>query len=73
MVTIGDSAELRIDAVPDKVFAGVVTQESEGLTLDELFLVEVSSGYPRTALAAGMFGKSLASSIQVGSCPGVFI
>jgi RND family efflux transporter MFP subunit len=61
MVTIGDSAELRIDAVPDKVFAGVVTRKSEGADPSTgSFLVEVStSDIPRTALAAGMFGKAL--------------
>ncbi|HQQ96684.1 MAG TPA: efflux RND transporter periplasmic adaptor subunit [Cyclobacteriaceae bacterium] len=60
MVIVGDSAEVRIDAVPDKVFKGVVTRKSEGADpMTGSFMVEVTTNdMPRAALAAGMFGRA---------------
>jgi len=61
MVTAGDSAEVRIDAVPERAFFGAVTRKSEGADpTTGSFMVEVTTrDIPRTALAAGMFGKAV--------------
>lgn len=61
MVSMGDSAEVRIDAIPDKSFSGVVSRKSEGADpTTGSFMVEITTrDIPRTALAAGMFGKAV--------------
>jgi RND family efflux transporter MFP subunit len=74
MVSVGDSAEVQIDAIPNSTFSGIVTRKSEGTDPSTgSFMVEVSTrDIPRKALAAGMFGKAVlhpSKSIDAWSIP----
>jgi len=59
MITVGDQATAKTDALPGKIFEAVVTRKSEGTdVMNGSFTVEVTLKNPGNGLASGLFGKA---------------
>jgi len=59
MITLGDRATVKTDALPGKLFEAMVTRKSEGTdAMNGSFTVEVALKNPGNGLASGLFGKA---------------
>lgn len=59
MITVGDRATVKTDALPGKLFEAIVTRKSEGTdAMNGSFTVEVALKNPGNGLASGLFGKA---------------
>ncbi|MEY4929808.1 MAG: hypothetical protein RI909_532 [Bacteroidota bacterium] len=59
MITLGDQATVKTDALPGKIFEAVVTRKSEATdAMNGSFTIEVTLKNPGNGLASGLFGKA---------------